>query len=282
MSDNYQDFHIHCAIGTFQKSESGADTAMRIGGIVSTDDVDQQDETVLQEGLDFGPFLERGWYNDNHGQQTVDVVGYPVNAFYVTAGTRLPNGQKADRAGWWTDGYLLDTERGRSLWQLTKSLNGTPRQLGFSIEGKVLQRTNRGKTVAAAVVKNVAITHCPVNTQTTLHALVKALTAGSAINNPGASPGQGFPLRGESMDRKVVDTHREEDDDTEITKAEKVEGFIIEPMSEMEYAQRFLPALHAAHALPDRVSKSEARALARIRRPDLTDAQIDQLINNLL
>jgi hypothetical protein len=34
-----------------------------------------------------------------------------------------------------------------------------------------------------------------------MNALVKAMTAGSAIANPGATPGEGFPLRAEATDR---------------------------------------------------------------------------------
>ena len=49
-------------------------------------------------------------------------------------------------------------------------------------------------------MKNVAITHCPVNVGTEMEALAKALVAGSSISNPGAAPGEGFALRPESLD----------------------------------------------------------------------------------
>lgn len=39
-----------------------------------------------------------------------------------------------------------------------------------------------------------------------IDALNKALTAGSSINNPGASPGEGFPLRVESLDQTLFNT----------------------------------------------------------------------------
>ena len=43
----------------------------------------------------------------------------------------------------------------------------------------------------------------PALSQGDLDDLNKALTAGSAINNPGASPGEGFPLRVESLERTL-------------------------------------------------------------------------------
>jgi len=39
-----------------------------------------------------------------------------------------------------------------------------------------------------------------------IDALNKALTAGSDINNPGAAPGEGFPLRVESLDQTLFNT----------------------------------------------------------------------------
>lgn len=45
-----------------------------------------------------------------------------------------------------------------------------------------------------------------ISTQADIDALNKALVAGSDINNPGAAPGEGFPLRVESLDQTLYNT----------------------------------------------------------------------------
>jgi len=198
-------FRVHAALTAFEKA--GDANPMRIGGLVSSASLDSQGERVLQEGLDFGQFMDRGWYNDNHGQATTDNVGYPTAATHVKKGTRLPNGKTAKRAGWWTEGYLLNTERGRKIFEMAKALASTgTRSLGFSIEGKVVERDPMSPTVIKrARVRNVAITACPVNTDTELVTLAKSLQAGAAVASPGSSAGEGFPLRTEELGGALAD-----------------------------------------------------------------------------
>ncbi len=209
----------------------------RISGVISTEHRDQQGEVVLQRGLDFKPFLRGGWINDNHSRDTAGVVGYPDKVEQTTV-----NGKAATRM----EGYLLqDFEQADKIWELAEALQKTDRRLGFSIEGKVKRRTgNDGKVIAEAVVRNVAVTNCPVNTQTGLDVLAKsfayfesearcsgcegdecvhkALSAGQAVTDPGAAPGQGFPLRTEHLeaDPKVT-TYDVEDDEKERKRKRK-------------------------------------------------------------
>ena len=197
-------FRVHCYLDAFEKADD--ENPMRVGGIVTTDSLDRQDEKIIQSGLDFNPFLTKGWFNDNHGQKATDILGYPSSAHYVQKGDQLPNGRRADANGWWAEGYLLNTEEGRRIWGLTQALAKSPRRLGFSIEGKVQKRDPKNPNVIQrAIVKNVAITHCPVNTDTEMNALVKALTAGSAVAaaDIGTGPGDGGALRTESLDASV-------------------------------------------------------------------------------
>jgi len=152
---------------------------------------------VLQSGLDFSEFLSYGWFNDNHKQGTSNVLGYPLKV----EARKTPDG----RRGHFVEGYLL---RGHGpaddIWKLAIALkkDGAPRQLGFSVEGKINDRGQKGDypTVAKASVRNVAITAQPVNPFTGLEALTKALMAGSAVSAPSVRPGEGFPLRTESLD----------------------------------------------------------------------------------
>ena len=132
-----------------------------IGGYCSTEDLDRQDEVVVAKGLDFSEFVAFGYFNDNHKQDTTAVLGYPRLA-------RLEGNR------WWTEGNLI---RGfgpaDKLWDLAKAMQGTPRRLGFSIEGKVLERSS-GNRIVRAKVRNVAITSQPVNTACSWGVLAKA------------------------------------------------------------------------------------------------------------
>ena len=196
------DFRVYARLVAFEKAEQAdGSSKMGVGGIVSTDGLDRQQERVLADGLDFSGFLSHGWFNDNHGQSQGDIMGYPTGVKRVKPGDILPNEEVSKVNGWWTEGYLLDNKKGRECWENIEALKSTPRGLGFSIEGKVRHR-KPGGIVARADVSNVAITHVPVNTQTGLVALAKALTAGSAIasGDIGTGPGDGGALRTESLD----------------------------------------------------------------------------------
>lgn len=185
-------FRFDIACDVFEKaSPDGRDR--RIAGLVSTDELDRQGETIIQEGLDFEPFLKGGWFNDNHDSATDAVVGYPISAELV----QLPG-----RRGWWVEGYLIKgTKRADGIYDLANALQKSDRRLGFSVEGSILARDpNNPKVVSRAIVREVAITRCPVNTGTALAVLAKSLSAGSAIAAPAVAPGEGFPLRGESLE----------------------------------------------------------------------------------
>ena len=156
------------------KSDGDDVKSWKIGGLASTDSIDRQGESVLQTGLDFSDFVHHGWFNDNHQQHTSAAVGVPEMA-------KFKKGH-----GWYVAGYLLkDIPRAKEIYQLAKSLSPTERRLGFSIEGKILERI--GNKIAKALIRNVAITNSPVNTDCSWGLLakswatdleVKALSAG--------------------------------------------------------------------------------------------------------
>jgi hypothetical protein len=167
------------SLSFFEKSGAPEGFRRRIGGLVSTEGRDQEAETVLQRGLDFSYFLNRGYFNDNHAKHQFGVLGYPDHVQLVKKGQRLPDGTVAPNDGTWAEGYLLEGYRpSDELWQLGKALQktGGRRRLGFSIEGVIQKRAGEDrKTIAKALVKHVAITHCPVNPETGLAILVKSL-----------------------------------------------------------------------------------------------------------
>jgi len=174
----------------------GADGKRIVRGFVSTEHEDRENEVVLQDGLDFSEFQRMGWFNDNHSKDTADRVGYPT----LLEPRTYPDGKK----GHYVEGVLLNNYApADKIWKLQEALieNQAPRRLGFSIEGSIQQRTGPdGKRIAKAKVRNVAITADPVNPYAGLEAVVKALTAGAETSAPDASPGQGFPLRTESLE----------------------------------------------------------------------------------
>jgi len=283
-------FRFHIPITAWEKAED--DNPMRIGGIVSTGSLDRQEERVVQDGLNFQPFLTHGWYNDNHGQKTTDVLGYPTEAFRVQKGDKLPNGKTADHDGWWAAGYLVNTDEGRKVYALARSLSKSPngRGLGFSIEGKVGSRDKSdSRRITSADVHNVAITHVPVNTDTTMSVLAKALMAGHAVEAPPASPGEGFPLRTESLDDDMYVTTYESDEDDEIEEFEhdpnggltKGRRQSLPGLTTIDYIEYLTDALGDWSPEPEpskSVSKAEAAIIVADHFPHWPESQVHHFV----
>lgn len=216
-------FKLELPFEVWEKSGADPSKRRRIGGVISTTKTDRQGEVVLQRGLDFTEFLSNGWFNDNHSKETTGIIGYPEMVKKVTH-----NG----RPGHYVEGYLLENfEASDKIWDLANSLQKTNRRLGFSVEGAITRREDNGRTIAEAKVRNVAITSCPVNTDTGLEVLAKslravesegdlirrAMMAGQAISNPGTSAGQGFALRTESVEKKPKKKRK-----TKLSKSEAI------------------------------------------------------------
>lgn len=177
----------------FEKARPDGGTGRYIGGFVSTDHIDRQGETLIQEGLDFSHFLSKGFFNDNHDPATDALVGYPTAA-------ELRSVEKGHR-GWYVEGELLEgdgTTRADRIWKLAQSLKKSGRRkLGFSVEGGIVARDARDqKKVRKAIVREVAITRCPVNTETSLDVLAKSL----AVSTPEGEPGSAVPLKVQSLE----------------------------------------------------------------------------------
>lgn len=170
---------------------------LAIRGIISTEHRDLQGELVKQDGLDFGPILAgRGWLNDGHDPRAGSELGIPERVYPVTVPG--PNGKPIKATA--MEGYLLDTPRGRAIWENSRALVGTGRSLGFSVEGGVLERDALdAKTVNRAIVKQIAITRVPVNPNTTLEAMAKSLdpimgavwAKAMSVGYPTQTPGMG-------------------------------------------------------------------------------------------
>lgn len=185
-------FHFEFEASVFQKGDAPEGKQRRIGGIVSTETPDRQGEVVLQSGLDFSEFMRNGWFNDNHSKETTDIVGYPEVVKKFNKGDPLPDRSVAHANGTWVEGYLLDTPKAQAIWDLGLALKKTQRRLGFSVEGKVERRAGPrtiflkgqdgegqwvGRNIVRALVRNVAVTNAPVQSDSRLEILAKSMMA---------------------------------------------------------------------------------------------------------
>jgi hypothetical protein len=193
------------SLDIIEKAGEDIELTRPIGGYCSTERLDRQDEIVVAKGLDFEEFVNFGYFNDNHKQDTSAVLGYPKMA-------------RLDKSRWYTEGNLIaGFPAADKVWELAKALKKSkaPRRLGFSIEGKVLERDGKNKIVRAKV-RNVAITNCPVNTDCTWDILSKAFSTSENVEQAAqkalSTGGGGMPLTGgaalrqESLETTV---HRE-------------------------------------------------------------------------
>jgi len=193
-------FRFDIEVEAFEKARPDGGTGRFIGGFVSTDHMDRQQEIIIQEGMDFSPFLKGGWFNDNHDKATDSLVGYP------TAAELRPYPNDPMHKGWYVEGELLDGHpRADSLWQLAQSLKKSgKRKLGFSVEGSIDERDVKNpKVVRKATVREVAITRCPVNTKVSLDILAKSLAVGYGGPGPSATspePGDAGPVTREALE----------------------------------------------------------------------------------
>jgi hypothetical protein len=256
-------FAFDFSLEAFEKAGVAPEKSRRIGGFVSTADLDKQGERLLQEGLDFSPFLQDGWFNDNHSKATADIVGFPETAKLIRKGERLPSGSHADKTGWFVEGYLLQGHPpSDKLWELANALQKTPRRLGFSVEGRVTQRMSKAgdPVIAKAVVRNVAITNCPVNNKTALEVLAKSLAAADmskalevgAPCGPASDPGlvpAGVPLSGIGAGRVLM--------------PESIEGY--QPPKKKRSKKR-------------KLTKSEALGMIRARYPGITTTTATRIL----
>ena len=129
-----------------------------IKGMASTGHEDTDKERVIQEGLDITYFKSQGWFNWMHNNSPSHIIGCPTEAH-------------VDSKGLFVKGMLFKTEMANHVWNLICELHdvGNPRNMGFSIEGKVTERSEVNKSkILKARITNVAITHIPVNIKATL------------------------------------------------------------------------------------------------------------------
>jgi len=142
----------------------------KIGGIISTETVDQQGDVILQDGMDFSYFLDKGYFNYEHKGGVEYIVGAPTKVERVNI-----DGRQATRV----EGYLM-TEKAlaKNIMETAQAMQKAEinRKIGFSVEGQVLQRDPANHhIITKAKILNVAITSAPVNPEAHLEILARSL-----------------------------------------------------------------------------------------------------------
>ena len=211
-SDANQHFHFDVPVVAFEKADEPEGQRKRIAGIISTEGLDQQNEKLLQDGLDFDPFLRTGFFNDEHSKAVCDVVGYPKEVKRYAQGEVLPNGQVAKSNLTWTEGFLCG-RKGQDIWQLAQDLEGTGRTLGFSVEGEIEARKSDARNViTSAQVTGVAVCRRPVNADCRLMPLLRSMDAAQkayTVGSPGVDaaiprPTPNVPITGEGTGQAML------------------------------------------------------------------------------
>lgn len=139
-----------------------------IEGIASTEDKDLQNEKVIQKGIDLSYFNKHGTLNWDHKPEPQYIVGEPLDSRHTDKGLYL-------KGLLYKDHQIAD-----GIWELAKSMekSGSSRKLGFSIQGRVLRKSNGpsgSKNIESCWLQAIAVTAHPINTHTYLD-VVKALS----------------------------------------------------------------------------------------------------------
>lgn len=262
-------FDFEVPVNFFEKAGAEVGKEKRFGGIASIETKDRQKEVLLQRGLDFNDFMQNGWFNDNHSKDTDGILGYPEDVQFFRKGKVLPDGQKAKADGHWVEGYFLDTERAGRIWELGKALQKTNRRLGLSVEGQIQKRSGpQQRTVARALVRNIAITNCPVNADARMDILAKSLSAVEQADpdelekmltmgqpaDPGSSPAG--PKTGEGAGQVLTPESLEHDED------------------DKQAQLKFVSEKKTKKSLTD----TEAFAWLHARLPNATENQIERIV----
>lgn len=252
------------------EAQEGEEPARRIGGYCSTEHLDRQSEVVLQNGLDFSDFIKYGYFNDNHNQATAALVGIPETAEFHAG------------KGWYTTGHLLKGfQRSDEIWSLAKSLEGTSRRLGFSIEGKVIER--RGNHIVKAKIRNVAVTNCPVNPNCTWDVLAKSFDSDEVMERAMAA-GTQYPAVSGGSAMRVQDLEHDEVkqvwkcDHKGCTKAFRSQHGYDKHMTSAHGASKSMLLSPRVVRGPHELSKAEAVELLRRLRPHYSEDACKRIV----
>lgn len=163
--NNANNFNFWCPVDISKAiDEETGEEIMLLGGIASTADEDSDGEFLDPKGFDIRPLIESGMVNWHHQAKTcpATIVGEPTKA-------------EIRKDGLYIETKLYPSSQvARDIWELAQTLDrdSKTRRLGYSIEGKVLERKSSDpkspdyKKISKAIITGVAITHQPKNPKT--------------------------------------------------------------------------------------------------------------------
>ncbi len=172
-----------------------------IGGYISSEKLDAQDERIIQKGIDFHTYKDNRRLKWEHGNSPAVNIGFVTDIelrkgrAYMTARIYAKPGTPQYKTAQEVVGDI------ENIFAFNKSYPKTPKALGFSVEGGKLAKT--GKDVTRSIVTNVVLTTCPINTDAAVDyfkdsssALLKSFIAGSEVLPQSETPA----LRPEHLD----------------------------------------------------------------------------------
>lgn len=152
-------------IDRVEKSGEGDEATYTISGMASTSDKDLQGETIDPQGINADYLLSDGWVDFEHDRD--QVIGVPTENTYV------------DSKGLFLEAKLFkNMPQVQDIIKLYHNIkdNHIDRQLGFSIEGNVLERDVSDDSIIRQVqITGVAVTKNPANTHTTWELVSKSI-----------------------------------------------------------------------------------------------------------
>lgn len=170
-------FSTFIPFDVIEKAGEGDPLRGPIRGIASTESKDQDDEIVLQEGLDWSAFLGKSGnvrpipLTYEHPLGVNNIVGEATSVRVIDH-----NGVKATEI----EGHLyLNDEQGANVWKKACAMKkaGSLR-LGFSVEGRVPPGGRQGNVITKAKIYSVAISPVPRNLDSWWEPLAASILAG--------------------------------------------------------------------------------------------------------
>ncbi len=241
MSEHFKIFaEAFIKSGTPKKNEP-----IKIGGIISTEDVDADGETVLTKGLDLsyfsGGFGKIKYEHDSEiSHEPHNIIGFPTKI--IKGANKIEfEGDLVSFDPEQPDSKLSPQQRlAKSAYGLLKSVEEhnrrypkSPQKVGYSIEGEYLDRSKSTGLVKKARVTNVVLTTKPKNMKT-VAMLVKSMGVGYGTS-PETQTGFGA-TRLESVDKssKSQISNIGEKEMTFKSEEEAYKYFLTQGMSEEE------------------------------------------------
>jgi hypothetical protein len=137
-----------------------------VKGVMTSEDKDEEDDSITPEGMDCSYFLEKGWIKYEHGNRPEQFIGEPIEVkvgqfehptlLKLVKGILIKGRLFAQRE--------LARQAVKAIEDLQKS--NTKRKMGWSIEGGVRERDRKTQKITKSIIRNVVLTMNPVNTMT--------------------------------------------------------------------------------------------------------------------